>query len=67
MPSNVTAKIDWLNGAIWSRETWLDDHGSKWPASDVETKRHGLEIMREIRDDYERSVEAAKRRAEAAE
>lgn len=64
MPANVSAKIDFLNGAIWSRQTWLDDHGDKgkWPAHDIESKRHGLEIMQDIRDDYVKSLEAAKAR-----
>lgn len=68
MPQRVEEKIDWLNGAIWSRETWLRDHGStgKWPLHDVDAKRHGLEIMTDIRDDYAKSLEAAKRRAEVA-
>lgn len=66
MPGRVTEKIDWLNGAIWSRETWLSDHGStgKWPSHDVEAKRYGLEIMTDIRDDYQKSLDRAKAAAE---
>lgn len=64
MPARVSEKNEWLQGAIWSRETWLDDHGTKWPSTDVDTKRYGLEIMRDILSDYERSVEAAKKRQE---
>lgn len=64
MPQRVTEKIDWLNGAIWSRETWLRDHAStgKWPEHDIADKRRGLEIMTDIKSDYERSLEAAKQR-----
>lgn len=66
MPGNVVAKIEWLNGAIWSRETWLRDHGvgGKWPEHDLETKRRGLEIMTDIRDDYQKSLDRAKAAAE---
>lgn len=66
MPANVQAKIDWLTGAIWSRETWLRDHGhaDKWPAHDVEAKRYGLEIMEDIRDDYQKSLDRVKAAAE---
>lgn len=66
MPANVEAKIDWLNGAIWSRETWLRDHGhsDRWPSHDVDAKRYGLEIMTDIRDDYQKSLDRAKAAAE---
>ncbi len=62
MPANMDAKISWLKGAIWSRETWLEEHGSKWPAHDRESKAQGLEVMREILSDYELSVERARER-----
>ena len=64
MPARVQEKIIWLQGAIHSREMWLDDHGGnvKWPASDVESKREGLAIMRDILRDYELSVERARER-----
>ena len=59
MPTNMTAKIDFLNGRIWSAETWLDTHASKRPEHEVEIKRAGLATLRDIRDDYERSVAKA--------
>lgn len=62
MPQNVVEKIEWLNGAIWSRETWLRDHSNngKWPAHDIDDKRRGLEIMNDIRDDYQKSLDRAR-------
>lgn len=67
MPANVEGKIEFLTGQIWSRETWLRDHAGKFPEHVVDTKRHGLEMLTDIKNDYERSLEAAKRRQEAAE
>lgn len=66
MPTNMTAKIEWLNGAIWSRETWLRDHANtgKWPSHDVDDKRRGLAIMTEMRDDYQKSIDRSKAAAE---
>ncbi len=69
MPARCEEKVSWLEGQIWSREQWLETHGStgKWPSTDIESKRYGLGIMTDIKNDYERSLEAAKRRQEAAE
>ena len=62
MPSRVPDKIEWLKGAIWSRETWLETHGSKWPSHDVEDKKYGLDIMQDILSDYKKSMERARER-----
>lgn len=58
----MDAKISWLKGAIWSRETWLEDQAKKFPAHLVEERKRGLEIMSEILRDYELSVERARER-----
>lgn len=67
MPSHVEAKIDWLNGQIRSRRTWLSTHGhgtkKPWPDHDIEAKMHGLEMMEDIRDDYQKSLERARAQA----
>lgn len=60
MPSRVSEKIDWLNGQIIARQEWLRTHGTKqrpWPEADIDSKRAGLEIMTEIRDDYQKSLD----------
>jgi hypothetical protein len=60
MPSNVAAKIDALDRMIWSKETWLSDHGEKRPAHEVEIQRENLEILEDIRSDYQKSLDRAK-------
>lgn len=59
MPANIPAKIDFLNGAITARQQWLDTHASKRPEHEVEIKRAGLATLRDIRDDYEKSIARA--------
>jgi hypothetical protein len=63
VPNNVSEKIDWLNGQIDSRATWLRTHGTKakpWPEGDIDSKQRGLEMMQDIRDDYQKSLDRAK-------
>jgi hypothetical protein len=62
MPSNVEAKISALDRWIWSKETWVEQHGKKRPAHEVEIKEADLEIMRDIRNDYSLSLERARER-----
>lgn len=60
MPSNMQGKIEFLDGAIWSRETWLETHASKRPEHEVEMKRAGLATLQDIHADYSKSLERAR-------
>lgn len=60
MPENVVEKIDALDKLIWSKQTWIDDHGSRRPIHEVETQRANLQTLQDIRDDYARSLEKAR-------
>ena len=66
MPSRVDEKITWLNGQILARNDWLATHGTKkqpWSEADLEAKKYGLEMMTDIRDDYQISLERANQKA----
>lgn len=63
MPSNVESKIEALDRMIWSKQTWLDTHGSKRTAHEVETQRANLDMLTDIRTDYALSLARAKERA----
>lgn len=63
MPANVAAKIDALDRMIWSKESWISDHGEKRPAHEVDIQRENLAMLEDIRSDYQKSLE----RAQAAE
>lgn len=59
-------KLDFITGQIYSRETWLKDHGhkrEKFPEHEIERKRRELELMHAIRDDYARAVERKEKAA----
>lgn len=60
MPTRVPEKIDALDRMIWSKETWISDHGEKRPAHEVEIQRANLEILEDIRSDYQKSLDRAK-------
>lgn len=46
-------KIDWIDGQITGAEVWLDNHGPgtkrPWPEHDIDSKRHRVVMLREIR------------------
>jgi hypothetical protein len=66
MPSRVEEKIMWLNGQILARHDWLATHGTRakpWPEHDMDVKRRGLEMMTDIRDDYQLSLDRANQKA----
>lgn len=63
MPANMHTKLEFLDKLVWSRETWLSDHASKRPEHEVEMKRAGLVILKEIHEDYSRSIEKARAQA----
>lgn len=59
-------KLDFMTGQIYSRETWLMDHGrkrEKFPEHEIERKKRELSLMHAIRDDYARAVEREKEKA----
>lgn len=63
MPSRVEEKISWLERQILSRRDWLSTHGTKkapWPEHDIASKEYGLEMMIDIREDYQKSLEKAR-------
>lgn len=63
MPSNVVQKIEWLTGQISMRRTWLATHGTSkrpWPETDRDMKQYGLDMMLDIKRDYELSLERSK-------
>jgi hypothetical protein len=66
MPLNVAGKIEALDRMIWSKETWLSGHGEKRPAHEVEIQRANLEMLQDIRRDYQKSLDRAKAESEAA-
>ena len=62
MPLRIEEKIVFLDGQIMARENWLDTHGGKvkWPEYDLDLKRRGLEMLIDIRDDYQKSLDRSK-------
>jgi hypothetical protein len=57
MPNRVIEKIEALDRMIWSKETWLSGHGHKRPGHEVEIQRNNLEILEDIRGDYQKSLD----------
>lgn len=42
---------------LWSKETWLLDHGSKKPAHEVEIQRRHAAVLRQVLDGAERAAQ----------
>ncbi|WP_173931371.1 hypothetical protein [Chelativorans sp. Marseille-P2723] len=52
-----------LQKLVWSKTTWLSDHGSKRPYHEVETRKRELAVLEQAAAMFER---AAKKQEEAA-
>jgi len=63
MSEHVQDKIAALERMIWSKETWISDHGHKRPEHEVDIKRADLRILEDIRDDYQKSLDRARAQA----
>jgi hypothetical protein len=59
MPANVAAKIEALDRMIWSKQTWLEDHGERRPAHEVAIQQDNLAMLEDIRGDYQKSLDRA--------
>ena len=55
MPARVPEKIDFLNGEITGLQARIGSEGNA-------VQRHRMEMLSDIRDDYRKSVEAARKR-----
>jgi hypothetical protein len=42
--------IQWIDGQIWSKTTWLDGVGNKRPKHEIEAKRYDLHMLKALRD-----------------
>ena len=53
---DLQAKIDFINGQIHMKRTWLSDHGpgtkKPWPESDIEAKQYHLKMLESVLGDY---------------
>ncbi len=64
MPTHMQDKIAALEGEIYSKRTWLEQHGkhTKKPRPDweIDSKEVSLTWLEAIADDYRKSLERAK-------
>lgn len=64
MPAHMEDKIAALEGEIYSKRTWLEQHGkhAKKPRPDweIDSKETALTWLEAIADDYRKSLERAK-------
>lgn len=52
-----------LQRMIWSKETWLREHGTKRPRHEVEDQEANLAALKQASADYERAAKRDKDKA----